>query len=43
VLAGQLRMKVVLFLVVGTAGRTLRFATFLGGAGWLTDLLSAWL
>jgi len=39
VLAGQLRMSVVLFLVMGVAGRTLRFAAFLGGAGWITDLL----
>ena len=39
VLAGQLRMNVVMFLVVGTVGRTLRFAMFLGGAAWLTDLL----
>ena len=38
VLAGQLRMNVTLFLVVGTVGRTLRFAMFLGGAAWLTDL-----
>jgi membrane protein YqaA with SNARE-associated domain len=40
VLAGQLRMNVVLFLVVGTVGRTLRFAAFLGGAGWLSPLVS---
>ena len=38
VLAGQLRMNVVMFLVVGTVGRTLRFATFLGGAAWLTGV-----
>jgi membrane protein YqaA with SNARE-associated domain len=38
VLAGQLRMNLVLFLVVGGVGRTLRFAAFLGGAGWLTEL-----
>ena len=40
VLAGQLRMSVVLFLTVGTVGRTLRFAAFLGGAGWLSPLVS---
>jgi membrane protein YqaA with SNARE-associated domain len=40
VLAGQLRMNVALFLVVGTVGRTLRFAAFLGGAGWLSPLVS---
>jgi membrane protein YqaA with SNARE-associated domain len=40
VLAGQLRMNLPLFLVVGGIGRTLRFAAFLGGAGWLTDLSS---
>jgi membrane protein YqaA with SNARE-associated domain len=42
VLAGQLRMSLWLFLLVGTAGRTARFATFLGGAGWLADLASGW-
>ena len=41
VLAGQLRMNVVVFLVVGTVGRTLRFAMFLGGAAWLTALYHA--
>ncbi len=40
VLAGQLRMNVALFLVVGTVGRTLRFAAFLGGAGWLAPVVS---
>jgi membrane protein YqaA with SNARE-associated domain len=40
VLAGQLRMNVALFLVVGTLGRTLRFAAFLGGADWLSPLVS---
>jgi membrane protein YqaA with SNARE-associated domain len=40
VLAGQLRMNVALFLVVGTLGRTLRFAAFLGGAEWLSPLVS---
>lgn len=38
VLAGQLRLNLVLFLVVGTAGRTLRFAAFLGGAEGLVRL-----
>ena len=38
VLAGQLRMNLALFLTVGTVGRTLRFATFLGGAAWLGGL-----
>ena len=42
VLAGQLRMNVVLFMVVGTAGRTLRFATFLGGAEWLSGAVTGW-
>jgi len=41
VLAGQLRMNLVIFVSVGTFGRTLRFAAFLGGAGWLTDLYGA--
>ena len=39
VLAGQLRMNLTMFIVVGTAGRTLRFAAVLGGAGWVTGLL----
>lgn len=39
VLAGQLRMNLTMFVVVGTVGRTLRFAAVLGGAGWLTGLL----
>jgi membrane protein YqaA with SNARE-associated domain len=38
VLAGQLRMNLALFLLVGGVGRTLRFAAFLGGAGWITEL-----
>lgn len=38
VLAGQLRMNLWLFLGVGLVGRTLRFAAFLGGADWLSDL-----
>ncbi|MDX6325954.1 MAG: hypothetical protein QOK15_2308 [Nocardioidaceae bacterium] len=40
VLAGQLRMNVALFLIVGLVGRTVRFAGFLGGAGWLTALFT---
>lgn len=39
VLAGQLRMSLVLFLVVGLVGRWLRFAAVLGGAAWLGDWL----
>jgi membrane protein YqaA with SNARE-associated domain len=38
VLAGQLRMNLAVFVSVGFVGRTLRFAAFLGGAGWLGDL-----
>ncbi len=41
VLAGQLRMSLMTFIVVGTVGRTLRFAAFLGGAGFLSDLYGA--
>ncbi len=41
VLAGQLRMSLVTFVVVGTVGRTLRFAAFLGGAGFLSELYGA--
>lgn len=37
VLAGQLRMSLALFLVVGMAGRWLRFAAVLGGAAWLGE------
>ncbi|NUR08886.1 MAG: hypothetical protein HOQ45_18015 [Nocardioidaceae bacterium] len=36
VVAGQLRMQVVLFFVLGLAGRWLRFALVLGGAEWLS-------
>jgi membrane protein YqaA with SNARE-associated domain len=36
VLAGQLRMNLTIFLVVGFVSRTLRFAGFLGGADWLS-------
>lgn len=39
VLAGQLRMSLLLFVTVGFVGRTLRFAGFLGGAGWLSGLV----
>jgi len=42
VLAGQLRMNVTLFLTVGFVGRTVRFAALLGGADWLTGLMSKW-
>jgi len=39
VLAGQLRMHVGLFFVLGLLGRWLRFAGVLGGAAWLTALV----
>jgi membrane protein YqaA with SNARE-associated domain len=39
VLAGQLRMSLVLFLVLGLLGRWLRFTAVLGGAEWLSGLL----
>jgi membrane protein YqaA with SNARE-associated domain len=39
VLAGQLRMNVVLFFGLGLVGRWLRFAGVLGGAAWLTGLV----
>jgi membrane protein YqaA with SNARE-associated domain len=39
VLAGQLRMNLPMFLVVGLVGRWLRFAVVLGGAAWLGDWL----
>ena len=38
VLAGQLRMSLTLFFVLGQLGRWLRFAAVLGGAGWLSQL-----
>jgi membrane protein YqaA with SNARE-associated domain len=38
VVAGQLRMSLTLFFVLGLAGRWLRFATVLGGAAWLGQL-----
>ena len=39
VLAGQLRLNFWVFLVVGVASRTVRFAAFLGGAGWLGQVI----
>lgn len=39
VLAGQLRMSLTLFLVLGLLGRWLRFTAVLGGAQWLGGLL----
>jgi membrane protein YqaA with SNARE-associated domain len=39
VLAGQLRMRVWLFVALGLAGRWLRFSAVLGGASWLSRLL----
>lgn len=39
VLAGQLRMSLTLFVVVGLLGRWLRFAAVLGGAAWVVDWL----
>ena len=39
VLAGQLRMSLTLFLVLGLMGRWLRFAAVLGGAAGLSDLM----
>jgi membrane protein YqaA with SNARE-associated domain len=35
VVAGQLRLNVTVFLVLGLLGRWLRFAAVLGGVGWL--------
>jgi membrane protein YqaA with SNARE-associated domain len=40
VLAGQLRMQVALFFSLGLVGRWLRFAAVLGGAEWLSGVLS---
>jgi membrane protein YqaA with SNARE-associated domain len=40
VVAGQLRMQLVLFFTLGLVGRWLRFALVLGGAEWLSGLLS---
>jgi len=39
VLAGQLRMSLLLFFALGLAGRWLRFAAVLGGAEWLSTAL----
>jgi membrane protein YqaA with SNARE-associated domain len=39
VLAGQLRMSLLLFFALGLAGRWLRFAAVLGGAEWLSAAL----
>jgi len=39
VVAGQLRMQLGLFLVLGLLGRWLRFAVVLGGAEWLGGLM----
>lgn len=39
VLAGQLRMSLPLFVVVGLLGRWLRFAVVLGGAAWFGEWL----
>ena len=39
VLAGQLRMNVALFFMLGLVGRWLRFAGVLGGAEWLTAVI----
>jgi len=39
VLAGQLRMSLTLFMLVGLVGRWLRFAAVLGGAAWFGDWL----
>lgn len=39
VLAGQLRMNLLLFLLLGLLGRWMRFAAVLGGAEWLSRAL----
>jgi membrane protein YqaA with SNARE-associated domain len=39
VLAGQLRMSLTLFCVIGLVGRWLRFAAVLGGAQWLAGFI----
>ncbi len=41
VVAGQLRMNLALFLVLGLVGRWLRFVAVLGGVGWLDQLLTS--
>jgi membrane protein YqaA with SNARE-associated domain len=40
VLAGQLRMSLVVFCVLGLAGRWLRFLAVLTGASWLVEAFS---
>lgn len=42
VVAGQLRMHLALFLVLGVAGRWLRFVVVLGGVGWLQQTGLLW-
>ena len=42
VVAGQLRMGLVLFLTLGLLGRWLRFLTVLGGVAWLADTGLLW-
>lgn len=37
VLAGQLRMRLSLFVLLGLAGRWLRFSAILGGVAWLNE------
>lgn len=39
VLAGQLRMSLLLFLLLGLVGRWLRFVAVLGGVAWVSALL----
>lgn len=39
VLAGQLRMSLALFFVLGLVGRWLRFTAVLGGAAWISALV----
>lgn len=41
VIAGQLRMNLTLFFVLGLLGRWVRFIAILGGVGWISDLLLA--
>lgn len=40
VLAGQLRMNLLLFCVIGLVGRWLRFVAVLGGAEWVSGVLT---
>lgn len=40
VVAGQLRMQLALFFSLGLVGRWLRFALVLGGAEWVSGLIS---